>query len=296
MNDAIRSMITRRKPETAADWNRTLREVLQEAALAGLWRTGFFDKAAFYGGTALRLFHKLDRFSEDLDFTLLTPDSVWTLSDRLLGLRAELEAFGFSVTTEAKHVGAIESAFIKANTKVNLITIDAPREMSGNAMSDRLIKIKLEMDSDPPSGIRTETMTLFEPFPFSIRIVDSPCLFAGKMHACLCRAWKTRIKGRDWYDFLFFISRGIPLDIPHLEARMRQSGHWTGERPLEAEEIRDLLLKQIHSIDWQQAKTDTILSYGIRVLWIMSASFLPKRHVEYSGIGKNWLFRGGRPR
>jgi len=258
MNDAIRSMITRRKPETAADWNRTLREVLQEAALAGLWRTGFFDKAAFYGGTALRLFHKLDRFSEDLDFALLTPDSAWTLSDRLLGLRAELEAFGFSVTTEAKHVGAIESAFIKANTKVNLITIDAPREMSGNAMSDRLIKIKLEMDSDPPSGIRTETMTLFEPFPFSIRIVDSPCLFAGKMHACLCRAWKTRIKGRDWYDFLFFISRGIPLDIPHLEARMRQSGHWTGERPLEAEEIRDLLLKQIHSIDWQQAKTDTI--------------------------------------
>jgi predicted nucleotidyltransferase component of viral defense system len=235
-----------------------LREVLQEAALAGLWRTGFFDKAAFYGGTALRLFHKLDRFSEDLDFTLLTPDSAWTLSNRLLGLRAELEAFGFSVATEAKHVGAIESAFIKANTKVNLITIDAPREMSGNAMSDRLIKIKLEMDSDPPSGIRTETMTLFEPFPFSIRIVDSPCLFAGKMHACLCRAWKTRIKGRDWYDFLFFISRGIPLDIPHLEARMRQSGHWTGERPLEAEEIRDLLLKQIHSIDWQQAKTDTI--------------------------------------
>jgi predicted nucleotidyltransferase component of viral defense system len=258
MNDAIRSMITRRKPETAADWNRTLREVLQEAALAGLWRTGFFDKAAFYGGTALRLFHKLDRFSEDLDFTLLTPDSAWTLSNRLLGLRAELEAFGFSVATEAKHVGAIESAFIKADTKVNLITIDAPREMSGNAMSDRLIKIKLGMDSDPPSGIRTETMTLFEPFPFSIRIVDSPCLFAGKMHACLCRAWKTRIKGRDWYDFLFFISRGIPLDIPHLEARMRQSGHWTGERPLEAEEIRDLLLKQIHSIDWQQAKTDTI--------------------------------------
>ncbi len=258
MNEAIRSMIARRRPETAADWDRALREVLQEAALSGLWRTGFFDKAAFYGGMALRLFYNLDRFSEDLDFTLLAPEPAWRLSDRLSGLRAELEAFGFSVETEPKHEGSIESAFLKANTKINLITIEAPSGMAGSAAPNRLIKIKLEMDADPPAGIRTENRTLFEPFPVSIRVVVPPCLFAGKIHACLCRAWKSRTKGRDWYDLLFFVSRAIPVDLIHLEARMRQSGHWKETRSLEADDTRDLLAKRIQLIDWQQAKADVL--------------------------------------
>ena len=110
MNDAIIAMIERRKPASQADWDRVLREVLQETALAGLWRAGFFDKAAFYGGTALRLFYRMDRFSEDLDFTLMEPEQVWKLSDRLSSLCTELEAFGFSVQIEPKHDGGIESA------------------------------------------------------------------------------------------------------------------------------------------------------------------------------------------
>ncbi|MGB4586885.1 MAG: nucleotidyl transferase AbiEii/AbiGii toxin family protein [Rectinemataceae bacterium] len=258
MNDAIRSMIARRRPETAADWDRALREVLQEAALTGLWRMGFFDKAAFYGGTALRLFYNLDRFSEDLDFTLLSPEPAWTLSDRLSGLRTELEAFGFSLSIESKQVGTIESAFIKANTKTNLLTIEAPNEMAESTATNRLIKIKLEMDADPPAGIRTENRTLFEPFPVTIRVVVPACLFAGKTHACLCRAWMTRTKGRDWYDLLFFVSRAIPVDLTHLEARMRQSGHWNESRSLEANDAQDLLAKRIQAIDWQQAKADVL--------------------------------------
>ncbi len=258
MNDAIRSMIARRRPDTTASWDRALREVLQEAALSGLWRTGFFDKAAFYGGTALRIFHGLDRFSEDLDFTLINPDPSFTLSDWLSGLKTELEAFGFSITIEPKHEGAIESAFIKANTKINLITIKAPSEMAERTASNRLIKIKLEMDTDPPIGIRTENSTMFEPFPVSIRVVVPSCLFAGKIHACLCRAWKTRTKGRDWYDLLFFISKGISVDLLHLEARMRQSGHWISTDPLEMDKITGLLIERIQSIDWQQAKADVL--------------------------------------
>lgn len=240
MNDSIISMIERRRPETRSDWDRALREVLQETALVGLWRTGFFDKVAFYGGTALRLFYNLDRFSEDLDFTLVKPEPNWKLSDRLSGLQTELEAFGFSVEMTPKHEGSIESAFIKANTKINLINI------------------KLETDTDPPQGIRTENKTLFEPFPVSIRVAVPSCLFAGKMHACLCRSWKTRIKGRDWYDLLFFVSRSIPVDLTHLETRMRQSGHWDEVRSLEADDARNLLKNRIQSIDWQQAKADVL--------------------------------------
>jgi predicted nucleotidyltransferase component of viral defense system len=258
MHDAIRAMIEKRRPQGQADWDRALREVLQEAALAGLWRTGFFDSAAFYGGTALRLFHGLDRFSEDLDFSLLKPDPAWKLADRLEGLRAEIEAFGFSVDIDAKHEGKIDSAFIKANTKIHLIRIEAPEAVSENGPSNRLVKVKLETDTDPPAGTKTEMRTLLEPFPVSVRVVTPPCLFAGKLHACLCRSWKTRVKGRDWYDLLFFVARGLPIDVAHLEARLRQSGHWVEDRPVDIEDITRMLVERIETVDWRQAAEDAL--------------------------------------
>jgi hypothetical protein len=256
MHDAIRAMIEKRQPQDQADWDRALREVIQEAALAGLWRTRFFDRAAFYGGTALRLFHSLDRFSEDLDFSLLTPDPEWKLANRLEGLRAEIEAFGFSVDIGVKHEGNIDSAFIKANTKIFLLRIGAPVAIVGTTASNSLIKVKIETDTDPPEGLKTETRTLLEPFPVSIRIVTPPCLFAGKLHAALCRSWKTRVKGRDWYDLLFFVSRSIPVDLPHLEARLRQSGHWNDGRSPGAADVRRMLDDRISTIDWKRAIED----------------------------------------
>lgn len=258
MHDAITKMIAKRQPKDAADWDRALREVLQEAALAGLWRTGFFDKAAFYGGTALRLFYGLDRFSEDLDFSLLKPDPEWKLAERLAGLKAEIEAFGFEVDVQAKHEGQVDSAFIKANTKIHLIRIEAPEAIAGAGAPNRLVKVKLETDTDPPAGIESEIKTLLEPFPVSIRVVSPSCLFAGKLHACLCRSWKTRVKGRDWYDFLFFVSRGMPVSLPHLEARMRQSGHWGEARPLAADDVRRMLGERIQTINWKQAAEDAL--------------------------------------
>lgn len=258
MHDAIMAMIRKRRPENQSDWDRALREVLQEAALAGLWRTGFFSCAAFYGGTALRLFHGLDRFSEDLDFSLLKPDAEWKLADRLDGLRAEIEAFGFSVSIDARHEGKIESAFIKANTKIHFIRIEAPEQVTGLTASNRLIKVKLETDTDPPAGTQTGIKTLLEPFPVSVRVVTPPCLFAGKLHACLCRSWKTRVKGRDWYDLLFFASRGVTPDLFHLEARLRQSGHWMEERRLEIADVRLMLEARIGELDWKQAAEDVL--------------------------------------
>jgi hypothetical protein len=258
MHDAIRSMIDRRSPRSPADWDRALREVLQETALSGLSRTGFFNQAAFYGGTALRLFHKLDRFSEDLDFSLIRSNPSWRLAERLEGLRDEIESFGFTVHIDPKHEGNIDSAFIKANTKIHLIRIEAPESVAGAAASNRLFRVKLETDTDPPSGIMTEMRTLLEPFPVSIRVVTLPCLFAGKLHACLCRSWKSRVKGRDWYDLLFFVARGVPVSLIHLEARLRQSGHWAEERHIEAADIGRLLVERIMVVDWKQAAEDAL--------------------------------------
>lgn len=256
MDDAILSMIQKRSPRTEHDYQRGLREVLQEAALAGLWRVSFFDRAAFYGGTALRLFYGLDRFSEDLDFTLLNPDPSWNLTDYLSALKTELEAFGFEVSVESKHQGAIESAFIKANTKVQLIKIAAPSSLVRYVPGNSLIRVKLEADVDPPAGIDTEVRTLMEPFPFSVRLVHPSCLAAGKVHACICRAWKSRVKGRDWYDLLFFTRQDIPVHRMHLEARLRQSGHWNLQRLLTPEDMREMFHQRIDQIDWVQAVSD----------------------------------------
>jgi predicted nucleotidyltransferase component of viral defense system len=258
MHDAILAMIRKRRPEDQSDWDHALREVLQEAALAGLWRTGFFSRAAFYGGTALRLFHGLDRFSENLDFSLLEPDPEWKLAERLDGLRAEIEAFGFSVRLDAKHEGKIDSAFIKANTKIHFIRIEAPGTMTDTIASNRPVKVKLETDTDPPAGIQSEIRTLLEPFPVSVRVVTLPCLFAGKLHACLCRSWKTRVKGRDWYDLLFFVSQGVTPDLFHLGARLRQSGHWKEDRGLEIVDVKRLLEARIEKLDWKQAAEDAL--------------------------------------
>ncbi len=258
MHDAIRAMIEKRNPRDSADWDRALREVLQETALAGLWRRGFFDDAAFYGGTALRLFHGLDRFSEDLDFTLIAPRPDWRLAERLAGLREEIESFGFVVEIDPKHEGRIDSAFIKANTKIHLLDVRAPERVVGMAAGNRLVRVKLELDTDPPAGIESERRILLEPFPVSVRVVTPPCLFAGKLHACIGRSWKTRVKGRDWYDLLFFAARGVTPDISHLEARLRQSGHWTGESRLCVEDARSLLLDRVATVDWKQAVEDVL--------------------------------------
>jgi hypothetical protein len=159
---------------------------------------------------------------------------------------------------DRKHEGKIDSAFIKANPKIHLIRIEAPEYVAGAVASNRLIKVKLETDTDPPAGISTEMKTLLEPFPVSVRVVTPACLFAGKLHACLCRSWKTRVKGRDWYDLLFFVARGIPVDLFHLESRLRQSGHWIADRRPSIDDIRRLLAERIAAVDWKQAAEDAL--------------------------------------
>src|SRR5271157_4585321 len=207
MNEAIARMMARYDGRRREDYVRALREILQEIALLGLWRSKFFEKAAFYGGTALRILYGLDRFSEDLDFSLLEPKPDFDLSKYCVALQTEMRSFGFEVTIESKEKrrqSAVQSAFIKSNTLKQLVVIETAEELVRTVPRGQVLKIRLEVDTVPPPGFSTEVKYLLHPIPFPVKSYTLPDLFAGKRHALLCRRWKTRVKGRDWYDFVWF--------------------------------------------------------------------------------------------
>jgi predicted nucleotidyltransferase component of viral defense system len=259
MNDAIRQMLGRYRLETLDDHVRALREILQELALLGLWRSKFFEHAAFYGGTALRVLHGLDRFSEDLDFSLLASDGDFTLARFTSALEAELRAFGFEVRIaekEKRHASAIKSAFLKADTLRQLIEIRTPAGVVRTLPRGQVLKIRLEIDTSPPPGFETEVRFLLNPIPFPVRAFALPDLFAGKMHAVLCRRWKGRVNGRDWYDLVWFAGRHPALHLSHLQARMVQSGDWPADARLTSGAFRSRLVQAIHSVDLNQARQE----------------------------------------
>lgn len=261
MNPAVASMLGKYPRRSVADHEHALREVFQEIALLGLYRARFFDRAAFYGGTALRILHGLDRFSEDLDFTLLAPDPAFDLVRFAAGVEREFEAFGFTVRLERKVKSArtpIESAFLKADTAAQLLVIDAGEAIAGAVPPGSRLKIKLEVDLEPPPGFVAETKFLLLPIPFSVRVGDLPSLFAGKMHALLCRDWKGRVKGRDWYDFAWFVARDVPVRLDHLAARLRQSGHLAADAPFADGDLRRRLADRIEALDVESARADIV--------------------------------------
>jgi predicted nucleotidyltransferase component of viral defense system len=259
MNEAVAQLLSRYRPETAQDYRQAPREILQDVALLGLWRSNFFDKAAFYGGTALRILHGLDRFSEDLYFSLLAPDPSFDLSRYTASLEREVRAFGFDVTCEVKagrEGRAVRSAFLRADTVKKLLTIEARPEVIAAVPKGQLIKIKLEIDTDPPPGFETQVRFLLQPVPFSVRTYSLLDLFAGKMHALLYRKWRNRVKGRDWYDFVWFAGNHPELRLAHLEQRMRQSGDWTEVGALTGDALKQLLENAIQTLDTEAARRE----------------------------------------
>ena len=261
MNAMIEQMLEKYPLESCGDYENALREIFQELALLGLWRGKFFEHAAFYGGTALRIVYGMNRYSEDLDFSLLKPVAGFDFSPFCRCIENELESWGFPVAVELKEKTvdtAIESAFLKAGTLQQMITVNAPPEITGSAHRNQVLRIKLEIDTDPPGGFETEARFLTTPIPFSVRLYKEEFLFAGKMHALLFRGWKNRVKGRDWYDWVWYAARGTRLNLAHLEARMRQSESWSGNAVLTREDFMELLKDKIESLHVELAKRDVV--------------------------------------
>ncbi len=259
MHEAVRQMLEKHNCERGDDYAQALREILQEIALFGLWRSKFFEKAAFYGGTALRILYGLDRFSEDLDFSLLQSSTDFRLERYSTALEKELAAFGFTVRVELKNkavASAVQSAFLKADTVNELLVIEPGEEIVRQIPAGKVIRIKIEVDTNPPLGFTTENKYLLLPVPFSVRSYVLPDLFAGKMHALLYRRWKNRVKGRDWYDLVWYCSHHPTLHLAHLEQRMRQSGDWTNPEPLGQETFGQILTTKIDTLNVDQARQE----------------------------------------
>lgn len=254
-------MLARYPRNTVEENVAALREILQQLALLGLWRSKFFEHAAFYGGTALRILYGLDRYSEDLDFSLLEPTPGFSLGRYGSALERELESFGFEVSFARITKGRasdIESAFIKTNTLKQMIVIDADRRLLGGLQSDQRLKIRLEVDVNPPGGFGTETKPILQPVPFAVRTYTLPDLFAGKLHALLYRRWRNRVKGRDWYDFVWYVANHPRLHLSHLEQRMRQSGDLTSNDGLSGDALRDLLDDAVERLDVPRAREEVL--------------------------------------
>ncbi len=259
MMEAISRMLARYETRTVDGRIQALREILQEIALLGLWRSKFFDKAAFYGGTALRLLYGLDRFSEDLDFSLLQPTAGFDLRHYTKALENEIASFGFDVRLEKKEKTArskVQSAFLKADTARHLLIIDTAEPLLRRIPHGQAIKIRIEVDTDPPPGFETESKFLLQPVPFGVRTYVLPDLFAGKMHAVLCRRWKNRVKGRDWYDLVWYVTHHPQLHAAHLAQRMIQSGDMNAGDSLSKDRFLSLAGAAIDQLDVAMAKKE----------------------------------------
>jgi predicted nucleotidyltransferase component of viral defense system len=262
MNPAIEAMLAKYNCYTRDDYENALKEIIQEIALLGLWRSKFFEHAAFYGGTALRIFYGLDRFSEDLDFSLLQSKSDFSLELYLSAIKEELGGLDFDVEIAERNKNVesnIDSAFIKAGTKEHLIKIDIPKEMVSRIARNDKMKIKLEVDVNPPGGFLTEAKMLLLPAAFSVTMYRQPDIFAGKVHAILHRPWKQgRVKGRDFYDFVYFIARKIPVRLEHLRQRLIQTGSWDADASLTIDDLKEMLRRKFETVDLSLAKTDVM--------------------------------------
>lgn len=271
----IKEWLDEYKPSNQEEAESALREIMQEVALAGLQRSGFFEKAAFYGGTALRIFYKLDRFSEDLDFSLLEVNPNFSLESYLKGMEDEFNALGMHVSIKEKKKTAdtnIDSAFLKSETLWKELLLEDIIPQAGLGKTPG-IKIKLEVDTEPPLGFDTEEKLLLRPFSFYAKCFTLPDLFAGKMHALLFRKWKNRVKGRDWYDLEWYIKKGTPLHLEHLAIRAQDSGDW--QKPtMTAEEVHDLLRHRIETVSFDNIKEDIVrFIKDDRVLDIWSSTY-----------------------
>ena len=253
----IKEWIAEYKPRNTDEASHALREIMQEIALAGLSRGAFFEKAAFYGGTALRIFHGLDRFSEDLDFSLLEVNPKFSLDPFFFAIEAEFNALGLKVSIREKKktpVNNIDSAFLKSDTVWRELVLEGTIPQNGLDQKPS-VTIKLEVDREPPPGFETEDKLLIKPVSFYVKCFALPHLFAGKMHALLFRKWKENVKGRDWYDMEWYIKKGIPLNLNHFVSRARDSGDWK-EYTITEKGFHDLLKQKITTVNIDRLKAD----------------------------------------
>lgn len=259
MNSALEIMIAKYNPKNNLERENAIKEIIQEIALAGLSRGGFFEKAAFYGGTCLRIFYGLDRFSEDLDFALVKKDEGFKFDDYFPRLKREFLSYGIDLNIELKkksNASLVQSAFLKGNSLMLMMTFFPKNEDAKHILSNQKIKIKFEIDMDNPEGGITEYKYRMFPSPYEIQVFDESTLFAGKIHAILCREYKNHVKGRDYYDYLFYIGKKVPFNMKYLENKLKNTGKIAMDEILSLDRVKEFLRDRFEKVNYNQAIED----------------------------------------
>lgn len=253
-NQIINNRLSQYQYNSKQEELNAIKEIMQEIVLAALSRTDFFKQAAFQGGTCLRIIYGLNRFSEDLDFILLKKDLDFSWSRFLSQIQVEFKSYGLNLEVKERVniENPIKKAFVKEDSFGQLLTLYFPRNVS----DAQKIEIKLEIDTHPPQLSKVEVQYLDFPYPCSILVQDKPSLFSGKCHALLCRNY---LKGRDWYDYIWYITQKIPIDYVFLKSALHQSGPWHGQSIIVNKDwIIKALQDVINVIDLNKAKLDVL--------------------------------------
>lgn len=262
MNSVFDLMLKKYSPQDNHQKENAVKEIIQEIVLSGLSRGGFFDKAVFYGGTCLRILYGLDRFSEDLDFALIKKDASFKLENYFPSIKKELLSYGLDMEVikkeKSKGESDIQSAFVKGNTEILLLSFFPNDESINHIIKNQTIKIKFEIDIDNPIGGVVVTKYRLLPSPYELKVFDEATLFAGKIHAILCRDYKNRIKGRDYYDYLFYCGKETPINLTYLENKLKNSHRLTEDETLSLDKVKQLLKDKFMITDYELAKNDVI--------------------------------------
>ncbi len=259
MNSVIETMLEKYNPHNNEERENAVKEIIQEIALSGLSRGGFFEKAAFYGETCLRIFYGLNRFSEDLDFALIEKDPNFRLNDYFPVLEKEFDAYGIKLSVEEKKKtfdSEIQSAFLKGNTLTLMMSFFPKSEDTKKIISNQRLKIKFEVDTENPEGGKIESKFRMLPSLYEVKTFDESTLFAGKIHAIICRNYKSHVKGRDYYDYLFYIGKGSRFNLHYLESKLKKTGVLTDNEKLTLDKTKELLKERFETVDYESAKED----------------------------------------
>lgn len=259
MNKTLSEMLEKYEIKTDKDEINALKEIIQELVISGLSKSDFFNRAAFYGGTALRIFYDLDRFSEDLDFALVSPDKNFDLSAYFPFIEKEVSLYGLNLKVDTKiktKESNISSAFLKGDTMEHILIFFSESNLQNNSKLLRDIKIKFEIDINPPSGAEYEIKYKLLPTPHSVRLYNKESLFAGKIHAILCRNWSHRTKGRDLYDYAFFLSKNIKVNMNLVKSKLVESNVLKEDDSFDINILKNMLNEKFKLIDYDAAKND----------------------------------------
>ena len=259
MLSTIEELIKLYNPKNINEMKLALKEVVQNIVLIGLSRANFFSKASFYGGTALRIFYGLNRYSEDLDFTLNKVDESFSLEPYINSIKEVCLSYGFKIDVEIKTKKVstpIESAFAKLNTYQTFINLGVNDNLTNILHKDETLKVKFEVDYYPSLGFNVENKWITNPEFATVNVLDLESLFAGKLHAILCRSYKNNVKGRDYYDFIFYINKKIKPNLLYLKNKLVESNKLSKLDDFNIDILKRMLINRFNEVDFSQVKQD----------------------------------------